>query len=80
MTDPDMPLDLVLHTPGGVVLAALQIAKAVREHKGIRLSGSRSSAARTMAFRWAALIGLCKCTNARSRRVIPEKCRPVRVR
>ena len=24
---------LVLHTPGGLVLAALQIAKAVREHK-----------------------------------------------
>jgi ClpP class serine protease len=33
MTDPDVPLDLVLHTPGGLVLAALQIAKAVREHK-----------------------------------------------
>ena len=23
MTDPDVPLDLVLHTPGGLVLAAL---------------------------------------------------------
>src|SRR2546423_3262477 len=34
MTDDDVPLDLVLHTPGGVVLAALQIARAVREHKG----------------------------------------------
>src|SRR6266436_5224502 len=33
MTDADVPLDLVLHTPGGLVLAALQIAKAVREHK-----------------------------------------------
>jgi ClpP class serine protease len=33
MTDADMPIDLVLHTPGGLVLAALQIAKAVREHK-----------------------------------------------
>jgi ClpP class serine protease len=33
MTDEDVPLDLVLHTPGGLVLAALQIAKAVREHK-----------------------------------------------
>src|SRR6202521_4975766 len=33
MTDDDVPLDLVLHTPGGMVLAALQIAKAVREHK-----------------------------------------------
>jgi ClpP class serine protease len=33
MTDDDVPLDLVLHTPGGLVLAALQIAKAVREHK-----------------------------------------------
>src|SRR5712675_2000048 len=34
MTDADVPLDLVLHTPGGLVLAALQIAKAVREHTG----------------------------------------------
>src|ERR1700726_3207800 len=34
MTDADVPLDLVLHTPGGLVLAALQIAKAIREHKG----------------------------------------------
>src|SRR6202171_6012527 len=33
MTDADMPIDLVLHTPSGLVLAALQIAKAVREHK-----------------------------------------------
>src|SRR3979411_1194848 len=33
MTDPEVPIDLVLHTPGGLVLAALQIAKAVREHK-----------------------------------------------
>src|SRR5438445_10036928 len=33
MTDEDVPLDLVLHTPGGLVLAALHIAKAVREHK-----------------------------------------------
>jgi ClpP class serine protease len=33
MTDADVSLDLVLHTPGGLVLAALQIAKAVREHK-----------------------------------------------
>src|SRR3984957_1585969 len=33
MTDADVPLDLVLHTPGGLVLAALQIANAVREHK-----------------------------------------------
>src|SRR6266576_5818210 len=33
MTDDEVPLDLVLHTPGGLVLAALQIAKAVRQHK-----------------------------------------------
>jgi ClpP class serine protease len=33
MTDAAVPVDLVLHTPGGLVLAALQIAKAVREHK-----------------------------------------------
>jgi ClpP class serine protease len=34
MTDPEMPLDLVLHTPGGLVLAAYQIAHAVRLHHG----------------------------------------------
>jgi len=34
MTDPDMPLDLILHTPGGLVLAAYQIAHAVRMHRG----------------------------------------------
>jgi ClpP class serine protease len=34
MTDDEVPIDLVLHTPGGLVLAALQIARAVREHKG----------------------------------------------
>ena len=33
MTDDDVPLDMVLHTPGGLVLAALQIAQAVRDHK-----------------------------------------------
>ena len=34
MTEEDVPLDIVLHTPGGLVLAALQIASAVRQHKG----------------------------------------------
>jgi ClpP class serine protease len=34
MTDREIPLDLVLHTPGGLVLAAAQIARAVRAHKG----------------------------------------------
>src|ERR1700675_2659070 len=34
MTDPEIPLDLVLHTPGGLVLAATQIARAVLKRKG----------------------------------------------
>jgi len=34
MTDPELPLDIVLHTPGGLVLASLQIARAVHKHKG----------------------------------------------
>jgi ClpP class serine protease len=34
MTDDGMPLDIVLHTPGGLVLAALQIARAIKAHKG----------------------------------------------
>ncbi|NPA95676.1 MAG: hypothetical protein GXO58_09655 [Thermodesulfobacteria bacterium] len=34
MTDPDVPVDIVLHTPGGLVLAALQIARAVKDHPG----------------------------------------------
>ncbi len=29
-----MPLDIVLHTPGGLVLAATQIARAIQGHKG----------------------------------------------
>lgn len=34
MAEPEQPIDLVLHTPGGLVLAALQIARAVEAHKG----------------------------------------------
>jgi ClpP class serine protease len=34
LTDPQMPLDLVLHTPGGLVLASLQIARAIHKHRG----------------------------------------------
>ncbi|OAG27558.1 SDH family Clp fold serine proteinase [Thermodesulfatator autotrophicus] len=33
MTDPDVPIDIILHTPGGLVLASLQIAKALKRHK-----------------------------------------------
>ena len=33
-TPPDQPIDVILHTPGGLVLAAEQIAKALVEHKG----------------------------------------------
>jgi len=32
MTPDDRPIDLILHTPGGLVLAAEQIAHAVRDH------------------------------------------------
>ncbi len=34
MTDEDVPLDIILQTPGGLVLAALQIARAIQSHKG----------------------------------------------
>ncbi len=34
LTDPETPIDLVVHTPGGLVLAALQIARAIARHKG----------------------------------------------
>ena len=33
MTDPEMPLDIVLHTPGGLALAAEQIAHAISARK-----------------------------------------------
>jgi len=33
MTDPDVPIDLILHTPGGLVLASLQITRALANHK-----------------------------------------------
>jgi ClpP class serine protease len=32
-TPGDIPIDLVLHTPGGLVLAAMQVARAVEAHK-----------------------------------------------
>ncbi|GIW42696.1 MAG: hypothetical protein KatS3mg076_3273 [Candidatus Binatia bacterium] len=34
LTDPSTPIDLVLHTPGGLVLASLQIARAIAAHPG----------------------------------------------
>ena len=34
MTDSEVPIDLVLHTPGGLVLASMQIARALHEHQG----------------------------------------------
>lgn len=34
MTPTEMPIDLILHTPGGLVLAADQIAHALRRHAG----------------------------------------------
>src|SRR5437667_9865853 len=33
LTDPDWPIDLIVHTPGGLVLAAGQIAHALRRHR-----------------------------------------------
>lgn len=32
LTDKEVPIDLILHTPGGLVLAAEQIARALRKH------------------------------------------------
>ncbi len=34
MTDPEVPIDFVIHTPGGLAIAALQIARALKKHKG----------------------------------------------
>ncbi|MDI3472296.1 MAG: hypothetical protein PWQ20_815 [Thermotogaceae bacterium] len=34
LTPEDMPIDMIIHTPGGLVLAAEQIAKALKKHKG----------------------------------------------
>lgn len=34
MTDPETPIDLVLHTPGGLVLASTQIARAIHKRNG----------------------------------------------
>jgi ClpP class serine protease len=33
-TDPEIPIDLVLHTPGGLVLSASQIARAIKHRQG----------------------------------------------
>lgn len=34
LTPPDLPIDLIVHTPGGLVLAASQIAHALNRHPG----------------------------------------------
>src|SRR5258708_9543382 len=34
LTDRTVPVDLIIHTPGGLVLAAFQIARALRDHHG----------------------------------------------
>jgi len=34
LTDPEVPIDIILHTPGGLVLASMQIARALHKHKG----------------------------------------------
>lgn len=34
LTDPQLPIDIILHTPGGLVLAAEQIANALTRHIG----------------------------------------------
>ncbi|MEW6503727.1 MAG: ATP-dependent Clp protease proteolytic subunit [Chloroflexota bacterium] len=34
LTDPKLPIDIILHTPGGLVLAAEQIANALVRHEG----------------------------------------------
>ncbi len=34
LTDDDVPIDLVMHTPGGLVLASFQIARALADHPG----------------------------------------------
>jgi ClpP class serine protease len=34
LTAPEVPVDLIVHTPGGLVLAASQIAHALRKHPG----------------------------------------------
>ena len=41
-TPDDIPIDLIIHTPGGLVLAAMQIARAVEAHpaKGNSLCSS----------------------------------------
>jgi ClpP class serine protease len=33
LTEPDLPIDLIVHTPGGLVLAAGQIAHALKRHR-----------------------------------------------
>src|SRR5262249_51510993 len=33
LTDPDVPIDLILHTPGGLVLASEQVANALVAHR-----------------------------------------------
>src|SRR5437879_1376932 len=50
LTDPAVPLDIVLHTPGGLVLASLQIARAIHKHQGDRKSTRLNSSHRCSSY------------------------------
>src|SRR5258705_723678 len=60
MTHVDVPIDVVLHTPGGLVLAALQIAQAVREHRGTVLVPHYAMAGGTLIALAADEIVMCE--------------------
>ena len=34
LTEPEMPIDFIVHTPGGLILSSEQIAMALRRHRG----------------------------------------------
>jgi ATP-dependent protease ClpP protease subunit len=65
MTDNEVPLDIVLHTPGGLVLAALQIARAIRGHGSARTTLPRE--ARTRSTSRAASITSAPSRNSKTR-------------
>lgn len=54
LTPEELPVDLVVHTPGGLVLAAEQIAQALVRHKGpVRRSSCRATPCRVaLWWRW----------------------------
>src|SRR6188472_974042 len=73
-TPDDTPIDLIIHTPGGIVLAAMQIARAVEAHprklppmfQSMRCQVERSLRSPRMKSSWVSSLSLARSIHKSS--------------